>query len=70
MFNISPVLELLNSFQSSNFLLPAPSTWNQQNVKLMHETLIQHNYQQKKKKKKRNLRKYNKANININIYTQ
>ena len=39
------VLKLLNSPKSSNFLLPPPWTWNKQDVKLVHKTLIQHNCQ-------------------------
>ena len=49
LFN-SPVLKLFNCPKFSNILLP-PWTGNKQDVKLMHKSLIEHNYQQIKKKK-------------------
>ena len=54
-----PLLKLLNSPQSSNFLVPL-QTWNKQDMKLKHKPLIQHNCQKKNKKKtKKNKTKKN-----------
>ena len=68
MFYPSPVLKLFDSPpKSSNFLLP-PLTGSKKDVELMHKPLIQNNCQQIKKQKQiRNLKKYNKPNINLNI---